>query len=210
MGRDELGELMARYAAGENEVFARLYELMAPRLYRFCARLVTHRTEADDLFQETFLKLHRSRATYTSGASTLHWAFAIARSAYLDRMRYRRRRPEQLGSASDAAEYDRVPAGSHGPEAEVRAHHLLAVVTRELGKMSEKLRVAYVLLKEEELSVKEAAAVLGTSTDVVKQRAHRAYEQLRAAMEAAGWREASNDRKEPRRDGSWDSIPIRA
>ena len=53
--------------------------------------------------------------------------------------------------------------------------------------MSEKNRVAYILLREEELSVQEAADVLGTTTAVVKQRAHRAYEQLRAAVGAAGW-----------------------
>ena len=60
--------------------------------------------------------------------------------------------------------------------------------------MSEKNRVAYILLREEELSVKEAAAVLGTTADVVKQRAHRAYEQLRSAIGAAGWKEQSHDK----------------
>jgi RNA polymerase sigma-70 factor (ECF subfamily) len=55
--------------------------------------------------------------------------------------------------------------------------------------MSELSRTAYLLLKEEGLDVSEAAAVLGTSTDVVKQRAHRAYDQIRAALRAAGWTE---------------------
>jgi DNA-directed RNA polymerase specialized sigma24 family protein len=54
--------------------------------------------------------------------------------------------------------------------------------------------VAYILLKEEGLSVKEAAVVLGTTGDVVKQRAHRAYEQLRSAIGAAGWKEYSHER----------------
>src|SRR4026207_1126349 len=55
--------------------------------------------EADDCFQETFLRLHRARATYVTGANPLHWAFAIARSVYLTRLRYWRRRPAQLGAA---------------------------------------------------------------------------------------------------------------
>ena len=70
---DPLGELMERYAAGDDAVFEQLYALMAPRLYRFCLRLATRSSEADDCFQETFLKLHRARTTYVAGANALHW-----------------------------------------------------------------------------------------------------------------------------------------
>jgi RNA polymerase sigma-70 factor (ECF subfamily) len=185
---DRAGELMQRYARGEDDAFTDLYTLMAPRLYRFCLRLATRKPEADDVFQETFLKLHRARATYLSGTNPLHWAFAIARSVHLDRLRYRRRRPEQLGPAYDAAAEVFVAAdGRSDPETDVRAGDLADVVTRELQAMSEKNRTAYILLREEEMSVQEAADVLGTTTAVVKQRAHRAYEQLRTPVGAAGW-----------------------
>src|SRR5262249_52012932 len=124
-------------------------------------------------------------------------------SVYLDRLRYRRRRPEDLGSANDAAEYEWLHADDrYSPEAAVRARDVQEVLTLELNRMSEKNRVAYVLLKEEGLSVKEAAAVLGTTAAVVRQRAHRAYEQLRTAFGAAGWTEHD-------RDGSWDAVAVR-
>jgi RNA polymerase sigma-70 factor (ECF subfamily) len=185
-----LGDLMDRYANGDDAVFDELYDLIAPRLFRFCLRLTMRAAEAEDCFQETFLKLHRARGTYASGSSALHWAFAIARSVYLTRLRYWRRRPEELGHHEDALECDTsVPADPTSPEDQITAMHMLETVTLELNKMSEKNRMAYVLLKEEYLSAKEAAALLGTSTEVVKQRAHRAYEQLRAALAAAGWRE---------------------
>ena len=203
-GSDLLSELMGRYAKGEDGVFEELYRLMAPRLYRFCLRLATRQPEADDYFQETLLRIHRARATYLGGANTLHWAFAIARSVYLDRLRYRRRRPEDLGSANDAAEQERLHADDrYSPEAAVRARDLLGVLARELSRMSEKNRVAYVLLREEGFSVKEAASILGTTAPVVRQRAHRAYEQLRSALGAAGWKEVDHD-------GSWDAAPVRA
>jgi RNA polymerase sigma-70 factor, ECF subfamily len=182
-------QLMERYASGDDAVFDQLYQLLAPRLYRFCVRLARVAPEADDIFQETFLKLHRARATYLTGADPIPWAFAIARSVYLSRLRYRRRHRDEVGATADVAEGD-GPAPSHAtPEAEILAEHMLDVVIDELDRMSEKNRVAYVLLKEENLSVKDAAAVLGTNCDVVKQRAHRAYEQLKAALDAAGWRE---------------------
>ena len=200
---DQLGHLMGRYAKGDDGVFEELYRLLAPRVYRFCSRLATHQEEADDCFQETLLRIHRARATYLEGADTLPWAFAISRSVYLDRLRYRRRRPEDLGSANDVAEGERLHADDrYSPEAAVRVRDLQEVLTRELGRMSEKNRIAYVLLKEEELSVKEAAAVLGTTATVVRQRAHRAYTQLRTALGAAGWQQAGDD-------GSWDTAPIR-
>jgi RNA polymerase sigma-70 factor, ECF subfamily len=185
---------MERYARGEDGVFELLYKLAAPRLYRFCLRLTATRSEADDLLQDTFLRLHRARATYMRGANVLHWAFAIARSAYLDRLRYWRRRPEDLGASNDASENERLHADArYSPEAEARAHEAAEIVKRELSKLSEKNRVAYILLREEGLSVKEAAALLGATADVVKQRAHRAHEHLRNALAAAGWTEYSSD-----------------
>jgi len=200
---DELSELMQRYASGENGVFEELYRLMTPRLYRFCLRLATAKSEADDLLQETMLRVHRARATYLGGSNALHWAFAISRSVHLDRLRYRRRRPEDLGSSDDVAEHDWLRADDgYSPEGEVLAHDLAQVVTAELARMSEKNRVAYVLLKEEGLSAKAAAEVLGTTAPAVRQRAHRAYEQLRTALGAAGWKE--DDHAE-----SWDAAPVR-
>src|SRR5262245_1462621 len=191
---DQVSTLMQRYASGDDGVFEQLYRLMAPRLYRFCLRLATRQPEADDYFQETLLRMHRARATYLAGSNALHWAFAIARSVYLDRLRYRRRRPEDLGSANDAAEYVWLHADDrYSPEAAVRARDVQEILTLELNRMSEKNRAAYVLLKEEGLSVKEAAAVLGATAAVVRQRAHRASMQLRAALSGAGREESDDD-----------------
>src|SRR5215510_14585618 len=106
MGADaqRMSALMRRYAEGEDSVFDELYALAGPRLHRFCRRLAARKSEADDLFQETFLKIHRARASYMPGSDVLYWAFAIARATYIDRLRYWRRRPERLGVAGDAAE----------------------------------------------------------------------------------------------------------
>lgn len=187
---EELNALMRRYGRGENSAFEPLYRLLAPRLYRFCARLAARRAEVEDLFQETFLRLHRARATYLAGANVLFWAFAIARSVSLDRLRYWRRRPEVLGVENDAAVvHEPVAHEGYRPDSELVAQDLWQIVSGELQRMSEKNRSAYILIREEQLSVKEAALVLGTTAHAVKQRAHRAYEQLRGAIEAAGWKE---------------------
>ena len=69
---EQLSELMRRYASGDDSAFESLYHGLAPRLYRFCLRLAPRRSDADDLLQETFLRLPRSRATYRGGANVLH------------------------------------------------------------------------------------------------------------------------------------------
>src|SRR5262249_62255410 len=97
-------ELMQRYARGDDGLFDEIYRLMAPRLYRLCLRLSAGRSEADDLLQETMLRLHRARATYQTGSNALYWAFAISRAVHVDRLRYWRRRPEDLRSAHHAPE----------------------------------------------------------------------------------------------------------
>ena len=92
---DSSSELMERYAAGDDRAFDALYGQLSAPLYRFCLRLTTRRAEADDLFQETFLKLHRARATFTPRSNALHWSYAIARSLFLSGVRYWRRRASQ-------------------------------------------------------------------------------------------------------------------
>jgi RNA polymerase sigma-70 factor (ECF subfamily) len=145
------------------------------------------RAEADDLFQDTLLRVHRARASFIPGAPAVHWIFAIARSAYIDRLRHRGRRPE---AALDHDEH--AGAGPEtSPEGLASARAGVRIVDAELARMSEANRSAYVLVREEELRAAAAAQILGTSTDAVKQRAHRAHEQLRDALRRAGWGEGA-------------------
>jgi RNA polymerase sigma-70 factor, ECF subfamily len=184
---ERLSALMDSYANGNDVVFEPLYALLAPPLYRFCLRLTARRADADDCFQETLLKLHRARATYVPGANALHWAFAIARSIYLTRSRYWRRRPEFIGTIEDVAGNEALHAHADStPESQAMALDVLEAATVELNSMSEKNRIAYILTKQENVSAQDAAAILGTTAEVVRQRAHRAYAQLRAAIDRTG------------------------
>jgi RNA polymerase sigma-70 factor, ECF subfamily len=183
---ERLSVLMDSYAGGNDDAFESLYALLAPRLYRFCLRLTAKRTDADDCFQETLLKLHRARATYVRGANVLYWSFAIARSIYLSRVRYWRRRPEFTGATEDVATAAALQTRSDStPESQAMAEEVLEMAAVELDSMSEKNRMAYLLTQEEEVSARDAAAILGTTADAVRQRTHRAHLQLRAAIDNA-------------------------
>jgi RNA polymerase sigma-70 factor, ECF subfamily len=188
--RMDADEVMRRYAGGDEAAFHELYAALSPRLYSFCVRLAGRNGDADDLFQDAFLKLHRSRATYVSGASALHWAFAIVRSTHVDRLRRRTRRPEKLVASTDEV-LGAIVESAGSPESDLHAGTLARIVEQELQRMSERNRSAYILLKVEGLTAVEAAAVLGTTSDAVKQRASRAYEALREALTRAGWQQVS-------------------
>src|SRR5262245_53884793 len=66
---------MGRYAAGDDDAFEALYDSLAGRLYAYLRRHDPH--ACDDLLQETFLRVHKARGTFVTGAAVLPWAFAI-------------------------------------------------------------------------------------------------------------------------------------
>jgi RNA polymerase sigma-70 factor (ECF subfamily) len=175
---------MLRYAQGDNAAFRDVYAALAPRLHGFCVRLCAGRAEADDLLQETLLKLHRSRSAYRPDANPLHWAFAIARCAYIDRLRRRKVRPEVLSTR--AGNENNVQAAPSEPESELRALQLQQAVQAALDMQPEAARTAYILVRLEGVSVADAAAILSASTDATKQRVHRVALALREQLEKRG------------------------
>ncbi len=183
MADEALDAAMDRYAGGDDRAFDELYREAGPRLFRFCLRLTARRSEADDVFQDTFLKIHRARGTFVQGSRASHWMYAVARSVYLDRLRHKKRRPEELSETPEAgATFEDLAGSFASPESEAQAREMAAVVQRVLMALPESQRAAFVLVKEEGMSLAEAAAVLGTTTTAVKLRAFRAYEALRSAL----------------------------
>jgi DNA-directed RNA polymerase specialized sigma24 family protein len=75
---------MQRYCAGDASAFRVLYAITAPRLLAFVRCLVRDHALAEELLQQTFLKLHQARASYVVGADPLPWLYAIAHRISLD------------------------------------------------------------------------------------------------------------------------------
>jgi RNA polymerase sigma-70 factor (ECF subfamily) len=168
---------MEQYAGGDDAAFARVYDTLAPRLYGYLLRQTHDRSRAEDLLQQTMLHIHRARDRFIPGAEVTPWAFAIARRLVVDGARRGRR--EVLAEEGDP---DEGPSLQPGAEDLVHAHELADRVQRALAKLPQSQRAAFELIKQEGLSVSEAAQVLGTTVAAVKLRAHRAYEALRVAL----------------------------
>jgi RNA polymerase sigma-70 factor (ECF subfamily) len=177
--RTQANAAMERYAQGDDAAFAALYDALAPRLHQYLVRQTRQPSRADDLLQQTLLQMHRARGRFAPGAEVLPWAFAIARRLLIDSIR--RGKFEVLDGGDAAESRDHAGEGRSADDL-LDSKRLAMAVERELAKMPEAHRVAFELIKKEGLSVKEAAAVLGTTSTAVKLRAHRAYVALRAAL----------------------------
>src|SRR5579863_8230976 len=80
-------DLMERYQRGDASAFRELYALVAPRLLGYLVRMAKSRAVAEDVLQQTFLKVHRARAAYVVGADPIPWLYSIAHRTFLDEAR---------------------------------------------------------------------------------------------------------------------------
>jgi len=181
-GNRVLDEVMERYACGADEAFVDLFRHGAPRVRGFLMHLCLDRGLADDLTQETFLRVHLARGRFERGSAALPWILAVARNAFLDSARHAkvRRKAVAARSAEHPGEAE-APAANRGDEV-LAARELAGIVEATLARMSVPLREAFALIRFEGMSMAEAAQVLGASEAAVKLRAFRAYGLLREAL----------------------------
>jgi RNA polymerase sigma-70 factor (ECF subfamily) len=174
-------EAMARYADGHEPSFQTVFALVGPRVLRFLRRLCGGDELAQDLLQETLLKMHQARGAFRPGAAVLPWSYTIARNTFLDSARARRRAPLPLAPAEEGGPPE--PAVQADAESSVLARESARAVERALAAMTEARREAFVLLRFEGMSVADAAEILGASENAVKLRAFQAYEAIRAELD---------------------------
>jgi RNA polymerase sigma-70 factor, ECF subfamily len=185
LAREEsLDEAMNRYAQGEQPAFAILYQGLEQKLRAFLTRLTGAPAVADDLLQETFMRIHRARGSFDAGAAVVPWAYAIARNAWLDHVRAAKVRGEtSRAKGNDDPISAEAPTGPDADSEQLAiARETAALVESVLSRLAPAQREAFVLLRYEGMSVDDAAAVLGSTPTAVKLRAFRAYEALRAAL----------------------------
>src|ERR1043166_7890630 len=101
-----LEELMVRYQAGDASAVAELIQRLSPPLHRFFLAQFVSRRYADDLLQETWLRIHQVRHTYRPGEPVLPWIYALARHIRVDHYRRTRRvedREQQVDALPEVA-----------------------------------------------------------------------------------------------------------
>jgi RNA polymerase sigma-70 factor (ECF subfamily) len=169
----DLDRWMERYQQADPAAPATLVNALSPALLRFFRSQVANREQADDLLQETWLRIHRVRHTYRPGEPVLPWIYAIARRVRVDG--YRRLRRITLHEIA----MDTPPERPALAEARKSAPAFDTLV----AALPDAQRGVVTMLKVGGLTLEEVARATSSTVGAVKQKAHRAYERLRKLLE---------------------------
>lgn len=173
---------MERLAQGHDAALNALMERHSGPIFQFLYRMLGDERDANDLAQETFVRVYRNRERFDGGKFTT-WLYTIAGNLARNEYRRRGRHPvvslhSETGDGTGALE-DVLPSSGIGPSEAVEAEEQQQAVRAAVDELPENLRKTIVLCEWEELSAVEAAAVLQTSSRAVESRLYRAKKLLR-------------------------------
>lgn len=187
--------LLARIQAGEQALFATLLDRWGPRLLGYIRRMVRSEEAAEDLLQETFVRVHIHLAAYDPARPFKPWIYRIASNLCLDHLR--RRRPVVSldhgygdgGSTAATPLRETLRERGPAPDEALQQQELLALLRREVAALPSKQREVFVLFHFSGLSQQEIAASLGIPVGTVKSRLFHGYERvyLNLRKEYRGW-----------------------
>jgi RNA polymerase sigma-70 factor (ECF subfamily) len=163
---------MSRYQQADPAAPGALVASLSPPLLRFFRYNSASREHAEDMLQETFLKIHRMRHSYRPGEAVLPWVYAIARHVRVDSYRRSRRIMAHEASAETL------------PETAGRNDSLDSALEFEslVAQLPDSQRDVIVMLKASGMTVEEVARATSSTVGAVKLKAHRAYESLRVLL----------------------------
>jgi RNA polymerase sigma-70 factor (ECF subfamily) len=180
---------MERLIAGHDAALNDLMERHAKPVFHFLCRMLGNEDDANDLAQETFVRVFKSRGSFRAEQKFSTWLFTIAANLARNHFRWRTRHPNiSLDAENPETEQSlgsTLPANNPAPNEQALAAERAKAVRVAVGKLPEDLREAMVLCEWEERSVAEAAAILETTPKAVESRLYRARQILRARLK--GW-----------------------
>ena len=179
---------MERLQAGQDAALNSLMERHAAPVFHFLCRMVGNEDDANDLAQETFVRVFKSAKSFRTSEKFSTWLFAIAANLARNHFRWRSRHPNlSLDAENPETEQSlgsTLPANSAPPNEEAVAEERASAVRAAVTKLPEDLREAIVLCEWEERSVAEAAAILESTPKAVESRLYRARGILREKLKS--------------------------
>jgi RNA polymerase sigma-70 factor, ECF subfamily len=178
-------QLMLDVKAGDDASFDFLLRKYRSPLVNYLYRMVRDTATAEDLAQEVFLRVYRTRKQYVPSAKFTTWLFRIATNLALNSVRDSRYRKLEVALDAPAGE-DEAPRELPAPEMRIDEHMIergrAEFIRRAVGALPEKQRAAVLLHKYEEMDYAEIAKILDCSESALKSLLFRAYENLRVQL----------------------------
>jgi RNA polymerase sigma-70 factor (ECF subfamily) len=177
-------ELMLRVKEGDGASFAVLLDKHRLPVIHFLYRMVQNHAVAEELAQEVFLRVYRSRGTYEPTAKFTTWLFRIATHLALNALRDGKNSRMQDSLDDDSSDMPARQVSDTRPSVEqVMVYQAkLDEIRRAIAALPEKQRAAVLMHKYEEMEYSQIARVLSCSEAAVKSLLFRAYETLRARL----------------------------
>ena len=180
--------LMLRVREGDTEAFAELQRRYAGRVYGYFCRQLKDRGDAEDLTQEVFLRLYRSRLRYQPRARFATWIFHITQNVARNALRSRRRKPCVCIDPSAPAERDLMELlltdRAEAPSGALERDEVASVVRAAVARLAGRQRTALELHQFHDRTYAEVAAELDMSPKAAKSLLYRARNQLREELTA--------------------------
>lgn len=180
--------LMLAYRDGDGAAFEVLYGRHRGRLYRYLLHQCGRREQADELFQEIWMAVIRSRSAYEAAAKFTTWLYRIAHNRLIDAFRVRGRLAEfevesKADGCDDDTEWPDVPAPAfEQPECQLERAQLAQRLLSAVEALPAAQREAFLLAAEGGLSVAEIGLATGSGFETAKSRLRYAYARLRADL----------------------------
>ena len=179
--------LMLRVKRGDREAFTELVGKWQQPLMNFVFGTLRDETESEDVAQNTFVQVWKSRARYERTAKFSTWLFTIARNLCLNEIRRRSRHPAESLEETHG-ENDDLPSRQYEdkkmflPTDDVLHGELAKKIEEALVKLPENQRAAILLCRQDEVSYEEIADILGCSLSATKSIIHRGRETLKEQL----------------------------
>jgi len=179
---------MERLAAGHDAALNDLMERHATSVFRFLCRMLNNEDDANDLAQETFVRVFQSRAKFRTHERFSTWLFTIAANLARNQIRWRTRHPNVSLDAetgpSEETLANVLPATGDAPGEQALARERMIAVRWAVNRLPPDMREAIVLCEWEEKSVAEAATILDATPKAIESRLYRARQALREQLKS--------------------------
>jgi RNA polymerase sigma-70 factor (ECF subfamily) len=179
--------LMLRVKRGDRAAFTELVEKYKQPVMNFVFRSLRDEAESEDLAQNVFLQVYKSRARYRRTAKFSTWLFTIARNLCLNELRRRSRHPAESLEETHAENEDQPrqqfeDKSQIAPPEKLLHGELAKKIEEALAELPENQRSAILLCRQDELSYEEIAEVLDCSLSATKSLIHRGRETLKEKL----------------------------
>jgi RNA polymerase sigma-70 factor (ECF subfamily) len=168
-------DLLIRAAQeGNRQAFAQIVEYYWEGLHRWLYHLTHDRHAAEDLAQDTFLKIFKGLRTFQLGTNFRAWLYRIAHNTFANQRRRARRIQEPFR--------EELPTREEGPEDQALGREAMALLARAVGRLPTDFRAAFLLRVEQELSFREIGQALGITEETARWRVFKARQKLMSVL----------------------------